>query len=81
MISSDDYIGMDSQPKALAAGKDGLVVVACIKEVCVDFFTYFETSPLEERFDERTFIAIVSVCCHQKVFFLQICFMNISKLY
>ena len=32
-VFSDDYIGMDSQPQALASGKDGLVVVACIKEV------------------------------------------------
>ena len=30
---SENYVGMDSQPKALSSGKDGLVVVACIKEV------------------------------------------------
>eukprot|EP00794_Sanderia_malayensis_P005444 gene5444-6126_t len=31
----DDRIGMDSQPKSVAAGKDGLVVVACINEIVV----------------------------------------------
>jgi len=31
----ENYVGMDSQPKALSSGKDGLVVVACIKEIVV----------------------------------------------
>ncbi|XP_065071602.1 WD repeat-containing protein 1-A-like [Rhopilema esculentum] len=31
----DESIGMDSQPKALSVGKDGLVVVACIKEIVI----------------------------------------------
>ena len=35
IFCSDDRIGMDSQPKAVAAGKDGLVVVACINEASI----------------------------------------------
>ena len=45
---------MDSQPKALSAGKDGLVVVACIKEVSLShLFVVFTLQNFIKNMRER----------------------------